>query len=424
MDLWGITWTALALVLFPFGYKPMLFLLVMSSIFQGSSALSMGALNIPLSPFVECLFVARLCLPMEGKGFVNLKNKKILVAILWIVIIWIYTYFSANLFSGLRVYSSLQSFESNFVTHGMPLRWSGANLNQLVILSTHILTLSLIYYRREDIDKSYFLNCILFTLVVFIGICIVWKIFPAVYTALSLLIFNNTSYSVTSLYEARVSGTFVEPSLAGLYICTFAVPLLCAKKKVYKILGLGCIFVFALNLSTSGLFTLVISAPIVFIILFRKTIQNYFLCALVSITMTLAIIPVINLFSKYAEQKSSSDSGVMRGAANLNAFENIFNSYGFGLGVGSERASSLLITIINNFGIGIGLIFALYGYRLLKNRNKNSDANQLLITLFTVSFFGSFSANPEYTLAFMWILLYACIVKGGELDVVAEKKSY
>jgi hypothetical protein len=66
----------------------------------------------------------------------------------------------------------------------------------------------------------------------------------------------------------------------------------------------------------------------------------------------------------------------------------------------------------------------LYGYRLLKNRNKNSDANQLLITLFTVSFFGSFSANPEYTLAFMWILLYACIVKGGELDVVAEKKSY
>lgn len=156
MDLWGITWTALALVLFPFGYKPMLFLLVMSSIFQGSSALSMGALNIPLSPFVECLFVARLCLPMEGKGFVNLKNKKILVAILWIVIIWIYTYFSANLFSGLRVYSSLQSFESNFVTHGMPLRWSGANLNQLVILSTHILTLSLIYYRREDIDKSFF----------------------------------------------------------------------------------------------------------------------------------------------------------------------------------------------------------------------------------------------------------------------------
>jgi hypothetical protein len=86
---------------------------------------------------------------MEGKGFVNLKNKKILVAILWIVIIWIYTYFSANLFSGLRVYSSLQSFESNFVTHGMPLRWSGANLNQLVILSTHILTLSLIYYRRR-----------------------------------------------------------------------------------------------------------------------------------------------------------------------------------------------------------------------------------------------------------------------------------
>jgi hypothetical protein len=59
MDLWGIIWTALALVLFPFGYKPMLFLLVMSSIFQGSSALSMGALNIPLSPFVECLFVAR-----------------------------------------------------------------------------------------------------------------------------------------------------------------------------------------------------------------------------------------------------------------------------------------------------------------------------------------------------------------------------
>jgi hypothetical protein len=74
MDLWGIIWTALALVLFPFGYKPMLFLLVMSSIFQGSSALSMGALNIPLS-FVECLFVAE-CLPMEGKGFVNLKNKK------------------------------------------------------------------------------------------------------------------------------------------------------------------------------------------------------------------------------------------------------------------------------------------------------------------------------------------------------------
>jgi type VI protein secretion system component VasA len=44
------------------------------------------------------------------------------------------------------------------------------------------------------------------------------------------------------------------------------------------------------------------SYSIYFII--SKTIQNYFF-ALVSITMTLAIMPVINLFSKYAEQNQA-----------------------------------------------------------------------------------------------------------------------
>lgn len=414
MDIWGVTWIILSFLLFPFGYKPLLLLLVLSSIFQASSAFALGALNMPLSPFVELVFILRLFFPINGKGFVNFRNKKILTSFLLILIIWGYTYLATHLFSGMRVFSSLQSFELNFITNGMPLKWSGANINQLIILSIHLVTLGFIYYRRNEIDKEFFLKCILFSFIIFVSFCIVWKFMPGLYAVISALIFNNASYSVTSIYEGRAAGTFAEPSLAGVYICSFAIPLLCSRQLSYKIIGLSAIGIFGLNLSTSGLFTLLVSVPITFILLVRKTIRNYMISSFLALGMAAVAIPLVSLLTKYAAQKSSSDSGLMRGAANSSAIDNIINSYGFGIGVGSERASSLLIALINNLGIFILSFMILFIYKMIHSERKNED--KIALALFMVSLVGSFSGNPEYTLAFIWVFLYASVVCGNNSE--------
>ncbi|MCY4766099.1 hypothetical protein [Klebsiella aerogenes] len=414
MDIWGGIWIVLAIVFFPFGYKPLLLLLVLSSIFQASSAFAFGPLNMPLAPFIEILFILRLFLPLGGKGFVSFRNKTVLMSFLLIGIVWGYTFLAANLFSGIRVYSSLQSFELNFITHGVPLRWSGANINQLIILSLHILTLGFVYYRRNEIDRAYFMKCIVFTLVVFISFCLIWKFTPGIYSVISPLIFNNTSYSITAIYEARAAGTFSEPSLAGLYIGSLAVPLLCTKNWVYKLIGICTLGIFLLNLSTTGLFTILISIPVIFIIMVRKTIRNYMYISFLSMILAVGAMPISEILSSYAAQKSASDSGLMRGAANSNAIENIINSYGFGIGVGSERASSLIIALINNLGFVILFIFIYHIYKMIKT-DKDITSN-IAIVLFFVALIGSFAGNPEYTLAFMWVFLYAGISRGGVLQ--------
>ncbi|PLZ03576.1 hypothetical protein CY652_04070 [Burkholderia sp. WAC0059] len=69
---------------------------------------------------------------------------------------------------------------------------------------------------------------------------------------------------------------------------------------------------------------------------------------------------VTGFFGQTLLDKSDSDSGVERAAWNLQAVQNVIDTYGMGVGIGSARASSFLLVLLSNLGVVGALCFALF----------------------------------------------------------------
>jgi hypothetical protein len=58
-----------------------------------------------------------------------------------------------------------------------------------------------------------------------------------------------------------------------------------------------------------------------------------------------------NLADTFVLNKMSTDSGIERSSWNRSAMQNFFDTFGFGVGTGSLRASSFPVAVLSNFGI-------------------------------------------------------------------------
>jgi hypothetical protein len=98
------------------------------------------------------------------------------------------------------------------------------------------------------------------------------------------------------------------------------------------------------------------------------------------IVLTIGILiaidsPIIQLASNLIDetllQKLDSDSGVERSAWNTQAFTNLLETDGLGVGLGSARASSFLALALSNLGIVGATLFGLFCYRSLRMPQRN-----------------------------------------------------
>jgi hypothetical protein len=71
--------------------------------------------------------------------------------------------------------------------------------------------------------------------------------------------------------------------------------------------------------------------------------------------------------------KSTSQSGMERGAWNEYALRNFFETFGLGAGIGSVRASSFLIAMLANLGVLGSFTYSLFLYKLLREPSSTSD---------------------------------------------------
>jgi hypothetical protein len=70
--------------------------------------------------------------------------------------------------------------------------------------------------------------------------------------------------------------------------------------------------------------------------------------------------PIRDYLDALIFSKSTSDSGVVRGNWNTFALQNFFESYGFGVGLGTVRASSFPIAFLSNVGIPGAIFYLLF----------------------------------------------------------------
>lgn len=406
MDIWSLFWILLCLTVLPFHYKYSILILSLSAIFNASVILKFGGSALPLYAGVELIVILKLFSSYKGSGIIKFNDLYSGLIFFLIAILWLYTYLIANFFEGLRVYSGQVSFEDNYRASGVPLIWGSSNINQLVLLTIHLILLLLLYKRKKFISKNFYLKSILLSLIVFSLISFLWKFSPNLYFIFAEIFFNNNIKDIPpAINEGRLSGTFSEPSYAGVYIATFSLIMLVNKNVKYRLLGLILLSLGTLNLSASLLFTFCVSLIVIFIFS-NNRIDLKVLGTIFLVTITILVFFIFNDYIfQYVSDKSDSVSGVVRSASNWNAVSNFITSFGFGVGVGSERPSSLIVSIINNLGIFF-TVFLIYVISKFINISNDKYSNFLLMSLL-IAFFGCFTSIPEFTWPIIWNLIFA-----------------
>lgn len=101
--------------------------------------------------------------------------------------------------------------------------------------------------------------------------------------------------------------------------------------------------------------------------------------------------PVYSLIDRMVLQKSSSDSYAERGMWRTIAMASLFETYGFGVGLGGTRASSSMVAVFSGAGIiGGALYYAFVLQNLLRPTAGAPIETQLVVSAFRFSFFPTF----------------------------------
>jgi len=75
--------------------------------------------------------------------------------------------------------------------------------------------------------------------------------------------------------------------------------------------------------------------------------------------------------------KMSTDSGIERSSWNRQALQNFYDTFGFGVGNGSVRASSFPVGLLASLGIPGAVLFGMFFIRVFFNRARNQNHDRL-----------------------------------------------
>jgi hypothetical protein len=389
-------------------------LLIFSSLFQAGSVINIGTLGIQPFYFVGCFFIMRTFL---GRSIINVRSEifRGKTALLLFSALAVFSAFTLPFFfQGIPVYDPKVGVDF-FIRP--PLKFGLGNVAQAGYLGLEVCVVLAAGAQREDLDKFlktfwvsfYFLSAVIFTqfLCQHIGVAFPSSIFA-----------NNPSYYIedtsSGQWSSRVMGTFSEPSLVGGVLAMFTVGL------ISKVLGgerkLTSLVIAVIDLAMVRSSSAVASVTIVtfFLVLnfkvykfpwYIKTDNFKRLLTLIFVGI-LAIGAIIasplreSLFSQTVD-KSDSASFLYRTTADLYSLLLTGETYGLGVGLGSNRPSSLLATVVSNTGIlGLGLFVAMV-CQLMRNTKNATWVRWAGVTLFI----DLVLSGPDITFPPMWIFL-------------------
>lgn len=222
----------------------------------------------------------------------------------------------------------------------------------------------------------------------------------------------------------RLSGTFYEPSVLGLYLTAaagyFGARLLWSGRggRIAALLALALVAVdFVRNGSGTALLGLAILVALAGVVAIVRVIRAgrvgvrplAIVGAIVVLAVGLTQIPVIFQFTVgSASDKAESDSFVARTASNARSWQIFLESTGLGVGLGGNRPSSLFLLLLSCLGIiGTALFVALVVLalrRALLNRPVEPAGWALAGVLVA-----AVVAVPDLSTPAIWIGLAACL---------------
>jgi hypothetical protein len=377
----GVIFFLCGVYCFFFKEDSLLGLLIIAGIFEAASAINIGERGIQPYYVVAAFLIARSIVDF----MLGARSNKFMPQRTWLLLFAAIAIASAFLFpvifAGIPVYDPKVGIDDGLFIRP-PLSFGLNNLGQAAFLACHIATAYAVLSIEFSSSKAQKTYLWAFYLVVFIltaqSFCQLTGIpFP------HSLILNNPGYALWDVgggvSGTRNPGSFSEPSVAGAFLVLYCVGFL-AK----YLAGKGGTVHLIVSLVASGL--VASSASLLTLCVFTVALMfRYFPLRLpwyvnlsrtkrlVWIVLVLAVPAALALifFPSYREtlmtltvSKGDSSSFLNRMAADLYALQLLPQTHWMGVGLGGNRASSLLTTLLSNVGVAGFLAFVVFYFRL------------------------------------------------------------
>lgn len=362
-------------------------LLIIASVFQAASAINIGERGIQPYYVVAAFIIARAIINRSFGAPAKARMPQGAWLLLFGVIAIASAFVLPFIFAGIPVYDPKIGIDDSLVVHP-PLRFGLNNLAQAGFLACHIATAFAILNIKGPVGKARKAYIWAFYIVALIiaaqSVCQLTGIpFP------NSLILNNPGYSLwdvgSEVSGTRNPGTFSEPSFAGSFLVMYCVGFLAeylggvgqALPLIASLIAMGLVA------SSGSLFTLCLLAPVLLLRYFPLRLPwhiNLPRARRLVFVLLLVITPIalaVFASSGYKDtlttntlSKTDSGSFFNRIAADIFALQLLPRTYWLGVGLGSNRASSLLPTLLSNVGIAGVLVFAVFSVKLFINLPK------------------------------------------------------
>ena len=415
-------------------------LLVLASVFEASSIFNsaIGNFLLGVAPFyvVEVLIAIRLSILIVREGhLLPQKGDPRRRYVVPLLLFWAWACASAFIlpyvFSGMPVYEPRGGIDEQYEAL-TPLRWSVSNLAQVLYLTLNVAT---VLYALRTVKTRLQMHTLLKSLGIATAIVVMtgaaqrlalfqgWS-FP--YEALN----NNPGYSqgfdqtVGEGYQ-RINSTFTEPSFAGSFLAAMAIGLVASFLRGRRTLGwlVAAMATFLVLLDTTATNGYVAFAGVLACLFIyfsplwgpkgaRKFLAKGWLALVLPLMavagLTVAFFPSLTeaAFTLTAG-KSDTMSFLHRVYADITALAIFESTWGFGVGLGSNRPSSMLLAFLSTVGVIGTILFVVFLRNLFKAFPGKSAPSTMHWTFWSLLalLLAQAIAVPDMNRPALWILI-------------------
>lgn len=405
-------------------------LLIISALFQAASIIALDQAGIEPYYAVASMFIAQSI--YRGKigtaASESFKGKRWMIG--FVIIAISSAFILPFVFAGIPVYDQRLGIDAGLLVRP-PLQFKHSNISHSVFLLVDVLVVmgaaqrfrSGAFTKRAYIFAFYLLAGI-------VGLqylCSVLGIgFPYA------LLQNNAGSSIqTTDALGRVPGTFTESSTAGQVLAAFTAGFIAQKLRFGRSLIPALIGLCAILLVRSSGSMVAIGVTIV-LLLMSEPIFRFPYINMVRLTRVALFIGIISavltvvMFSPLRDSvlfltvsKSETSSFVNRTASDLYALELLRSTHGVGVGMGSNRPSSLITSLLSTVGV-VGCFAFLIAYtRLLSNALPKHPEVWWAGLAYLLSLMAS---GPDYDAPWIWVFLAVAVQAGRTSN--SERSSF
>ena len=421
LALWGLT-----------SRKPVLIYLFFGTMSVGAfaavpTALT-GGLTFTATPIVALMLILRTFVNRSGPSTVlayGVMPQRLMLLFLFWLVAAVTTMFMPRLFAG----DALVVPVRGVLSATAPLRPTAQNLSQFAYVTISVFTVfAFAKVMQAPVMRQHALQAM--CLGGFVTAATGFLDFTSQYLPLSPLLepFRTASYALATSVEVlgskRVVGLMPEASAYGSHCLAFLCSIYFYRRaivsnrvrNVYAPMVLGLLLVCAWLAKSSGtyvgvaIFIAVAAAEWLLRAnvteqrgaIYRRglggemtVVVSIIIACLVLVIVTPQVLDaVFALIDRMVLQKGESDSFAQRGMWRSVALASLFDTYGFGVGLGSTRASSSLVAIASSTGlIGAMLFYGFLLQSLLRPTQGTPPETQLVISAFRFSFIPVFAVS-------------------------------